>query len=309
MRNTRIWCSCNLVWICLLVTLTGQAHAQQTTNAGAQPVKAVRVIRIPDVQNGTSPIYDYVTTLLAEALATNRDQYGDFRLVPNTDVTVQERQLRNLEHNLLDVTWSVTSTDREKYHRVVRIPLVAGLFGQRLFIVRKNDKRFDHPLTPSELKHMKMVQGQDWPDTRIFRHHGYSVLEATYQSAFRMVSEGFVDYFPRGVLEVNFELAAHQDEPLALEQHTVVSYPSAMFFFVAQGNERLAQRIEEGLNNLVENGDFQALLEKQAFYQQAKNQIEQRTVIRLENPLLSAESEKAIAHYMPLITQSNDKDN
>lgn len=309
MRNTRSWCKGYLIWICLLSPLTGQVLAQQTPDAGTEPVKAVRVIRIPDVQNGTNPIYDYITSLLAEALATNRDQYGDFRLVPNSDVTVQERQLRNLEHNLLDVTWSVTSTDREKYHRVVRIPLVAGLFGQRLFIVRKNDRRFDHPLTPGELKHMKMVQGQDWPDTRIFRHHGYSVLEATYQSAFRMVSEGFVDYFPRGVLEVDFELAAHQDEPLTLEQHTVVIYPSAMFFFVAQGNERLAQRIEEGLNTLINNGKLQALLEKQAFYQQAQHLLGQRTAIELENPLLSTESEKAIAHYMPLITRPNVKDN
>ncbi len=304
MLNARIWCTCYLVWICLLSALTGQAHAQQITNADAQPVKAVRVIRIPDVQNGTSPIYDYITTLLAEALATNRDKYGDFRLVPNNDVTVQERQLRNLEHNLLDVTWSVTSTEREKYHRVVRIPLVAGLFGQRLFIVRKNDTRFDHPLTPSELKHMKMVQGQDWPDTRIFRHHGYSVLEATYQSAFRMVSEGFVDYFPRGVLEVDFELAAHHDEPLVLEQHTVISYPSAMFFFVAQGSEKLAQRIEEGLNILIKNGEFQALLTKQTFYQRASSQLDARTIIYLDNPLLSVESANAISHYLPLITQS-----
>lgn len=259
---------------------------------------AIRVIRVPKAAPGTEPLYDYITALLNAALEASSDKYGKVRLVASEGVTVQDRQLRNLEYRHLDVTWSVTSAERERYHRPIRVPILSGLFGQRVFFVHENDDRFHRGMTIQELKSLRAVQGQDWPDTRIFRHNGFHVVEGTYQSAFRMLSEHFVDYFPRGVLEIGYEANHLKDEPITIEPDLAIVYPSAMFFFVSKDNEKLAQRIEDGMESLALSGKLRGMLIKQPFYQDAMALMKGRQVFRMNNPYLSEESKKALEKYV-----------
>lgn len=281
------------------------AVAQETTTKNTQKNSeeddqvTYRVIRIPQVFGGTDPLYNYVKTLLQMALDTNADQYGKVKLLPNDRGTVQERQLRNLDNRLLDVTWSVTTAERENLHKAVRIPLTAGLFGKRLLLIRQGDPRFSAPVPLTTLKQYRAVQGQDWPDTRLYRYHGFSVLESTYQASFKVLAEGFADYYPRGILEVDYELEYAKDYAIALEENLLISYPSAMFFFVSRENHPLANRIEEGLVSLLQSGDFQALLEAQPFYQSSSAHAKGRQVLELSNPMLSNESRQALEDYLP----------
>lgn len=275
-------------------------------SAAAQPAPTappVQQIRIPQVAEGTDPLYLYVKALLQMALDKTAPEYGEVELIANESRTVQERQLRNLDHRMLDVTWSVTTLERESLFRAVPIPIAAGLFGKRVLLIRAGDERFDEPVAITQLKQYRAVQGQDWPDTRLYRHHGFSVLEATYESSFRVLEEHYVDYYPRGVLEVDFELAFHSARPLALEQHLVLSYPSPMFFFVSRNNRQLANRIHEGLRQLLASGEFQALLMSQRFYQNSMAHLQGRQVIHLSNPMLSATSQEALDTYLPYFNQ------
>ena len=261
------------------------------------------VLRLPNVHPGRDPIYAYAKQVLTMALDATADEYGTFELIVSEQEVAQERQLRSLEHSMLDVTWSVTSIEREKQHKAIRIPLMGGLFGMRTLFIRANDTRFNEPLSLAALKTMRAVQGYDWPDTRIFRHNNIPVLETTYRASFRIVAEGFADMFPRSVLEIQNEWDnLSPGDNLAIEPHLVIHYDSPMFFFVSSDREDLATRIAKGLLILLETGELQQSLYALEVYKQSLALLENRQRIELENPLLSEQSRQALATYLPYFT-------
>lgn len=278
----------------LLATLLCLPCAAAVPDDEEDNVTPVQVLRIPHVAEGTTAFYDYVTTLLSMTLAANADTYGAVRLFANPTVSVQERQLRNLTNRLLDITWSVTSIDRERNFLAIRIPLADGFFGQRVLLIKKDDPRFHLQPGEPQLKAMYALQGYDWPDALILRHNHYKVIETSYAASFKLLAEGFADFYPRSLLEVGFELEKWQSRGITLEPFLLLSYPSAMFFFVNKNNDVLAQRIEEGLLQLKHDGVFARLLSQQAFYQQGQQLATGRHEIVLENPLLSSETRAAV---------------
>ena len=263
------------------------------------------VLRLPNVHPGRDAVYAYAKQLLTEALEVTEDSYGTFELVVSTQETAQERQLRSLEHSMLDVTWSVTSIEREQHFLPVRIPIMAGLFGKRILLVREGDTRFSQVKSLEALQSYRAVLGYDWPDTKIFKANNIPVLETTYRASFKIVSEGFADMFPRSAMEIQEELSDESlSRELAIEDSLVVSYPSPIFFFVGSDNHQLAGRIAQGLLILFETGRFQTLLTQQPGYQQSMSLLEGRTVIEIENPLLSEQSRLALERFLPEFSQS-----
>jgi len=278
--------------------LAGEVTDSPSLEKNTKAALPHRILRLPNVHPGRDPVYAYAKTLLSKALEVTEDKYGTFELHVSKQEIAQERQLRSLEHDMLDVTWSVSSIDREKQHRAIRIPIMGGFFGKRIMLIRADDNRFDNPLTLQSLKSMRAVQGYDWPDTRIFRYNEIPVLETTYQASFRIVAEGFADMFPRSVMEIIHELDKQPDSTLKIEPHLLVSYNSPLFYFVASDQEALANRISEGLTILLESGEFQAFLKAQPVYQESMTLMRGRTVIEIENPLLSEQSKVALKHYL-----------
>lgn len=263
------------------------------------------VLKLPNVHPGRDAVYAYAKQLLTNALEVTEDSYGTFELVVSTKETAQERQLRSLEHSTLDVTWSVTSIEREQHFLPVRIPIMAGLFGKRILLVRVGDTRFSQVKSLETLQSYRAVLGYDWPDTKIFKANNIPVLETTYRASFKIVSEGFADMFPRSAMEIQEEFSDESlSRGLAIEDSLVVSYPSPIFFFVGSDNHQLAGRIAQGLLILFETGRFQTLLTQQPGYQQSMSLLEGRTVIELENPLLSEQSRLALERFLPEFSQS-----
>lgn len=288
--------------------VSGNAFADKALAASNNEGLPHSVLRLPNIHPGRDPVYAYAKTLLYNALKITESEYGTFELLISQSEVVQERQLRSLEHNLLDITWSVTSRERESLHKAIRIPIMAGLFGKRIMLIRKNDERFNSPLSFSELTTMRAVQGYDWPDTRIFLHNNIPVLETTYRASFRIVGEGFADMFPRSVMEIQNEVDIGDAKgKLDIEPNVLVSYPSPLFFFVSSDREILAERIATGLLMLLETTDFQQLLFKQDIYQKSLALMEGRTVIELENPLLSEQSQAALDKYLPYFDSADNK--
>lgn len=276
----------------------GESTDSPTLEKDTKAALPHRRLRLPNIHPGRDPVYAYAKTLLSKALAVTEDKYGSFELQVSEQEVAQERQLRSLEHDMLDITWSVSSIDREKQHRAIRIPIMGGFFGKRIMLIRAKDNRFDAPLTLESLKSMRAVQGYDWPDTRIFRHNNIPVLETTYQASFRIVAEGFADMFPRSVMEIQYELDKQPDSTLKIEPHLLVSYDSPLFYFVASDQEALANRISEGLTILLASGEFQKTLKAQPVYQESMALMRGRSVIEIENPLLSEQSKAALDHYL-----------
>lgn len=258
------------------------------------------ILRLPNVHPGREELYNYAMNLLSEALDATASEYGTYELLVKERELSQSRQLRGLEHGFLDVTWTMTSKERERQYLPVRVPIMAGLLGKRALLVKENDDRLKNVADKQALKAFRVVQGYDWPDTKIFRASDIEVLETTYHASFRIVTEGFADIFPRSVIEVGEELSnAHLTAGLKVDEHIIISYPSPIFFFVKSDNATLATRLSKGLLILFETGRFQVLLNDYKGYKESMALVNSRKVIEIENPLLSEESKKALDRFLP----------
>lgn len=265
----------------------------------AQPNAPLPVteVRIPNFQPGTGDFYFYIKTLLSLALAQTDAQYGPVILLPNNQLTSQQEQFDNLSSGTTDITWSVTSIERENRNLVVRTPLTGGLFGYRVLLIRRNHKQFEAPLSLATLRSLTAIQGQGWPDVDILTFNQFKVITDTYPATFNRLSEGSADYFPRAAHEVFEELTMYSPDSFSIYPYIAMQYDNPMFFFVTKGKPELAQRLEIGLQKLVQNGDLNRLLTSQHFYIRARNQLTGMTLLQLDNPLLSDHTKDAIRHY------------
>lgn len=268
-----------LLWLLLLLFPLLACAAEATL------VRYPASVDPDDKRNG------YFLALLTLALEQTQGDFGSYELQPQLYINSQRRAIGLLARGeVLDVLWTVTSRVREKALLPVRIPLLKGLMGYRLLIIRQQDEaRFARVDTLAELRSLTAGQGRDWPDADILAANGLPVVAgASYNSLFLMLQAGRFDYLPRGLNEPYDELRQRPDLQLMVEPHLLLVYPTAEYFFVNKNNESLARRIRIGLLRAIEDGSFAYLLQHfpanaEAF---ARSDLEARTFIYLNNPLL-----------------------
>ncbi|WP_156844083.1 amino acid ABC transporter substrate-binding protein [Alteromonas sp. RW2A1] len=294
-----------LIVFSLLSFITALSDVSARQNSDESDIPRVHTqVRLPNIHPGRDAIYSYAKQLLFNALTVTEKEYGTFEFIISEQESPQQRQLRSLEHDMLDVTWSVTSKDREAYFQPIRIPIMAGLYGKRVLLIAGDDTRFSKNIDIDTLRNFRAALGYDWPDTAIFRHAQIPVLETNYRASFKMVADGFADMFPRSVMEVKEEMSNLElSRGLQLENNLVIAYPSPVFFFVRSDNQPLAKRITDGLLQLIETGSFQQLLLSQEGYQESLALMEGRTTINIDNPLLNEESRMALETFVPRLTR------
>lgn len=239
---------------------------------------------------------DYFVTLLQMALDESKAPDERIELRFARYELSQARWIYLLQHDTSDtVIWTMTSREREAVLRPIRIPLAKGLFGKRVFIIRREDQaRFDRITTRDELTGMLAGQGIHWPDTRILEVNDLPVTTAaTTESLFKMLKAKRFDYFPRGVSEAWFELAQRGGEKdLVVEQNLMIVYPTAIYYFVHKDNVALARRIEQGLEKMIDNGKFDEFFYSHLRTREGLEQLRlhPRRIIYLDNPDLPAET-------------------
>lgn len=229
------------------------------------------------------PVDNYYVQLLTAALSYSPDQ---FKLQPATEYISQSRALREISQgsNVVDVSWSMTSTEREQFLTPIRIPLNRGLLGWRLLLTKTAA-----PINiEAQNNKLLLVQGYDWPDTQILKANEFRVHGADdFNAMFTMVEKGRADAMPRAVIEIEQELAtvAHK---LHIAPNVMLYYPTAQYFFVGPNDQPLAQAIEYGLRQMLADGSFEQLF--QAQYGQTLQRLlaAPRQVLMLKNPLLPA---------------------
>ncbi|MBL4630005.1 MAG: hypothetical protein JKY14_02195 [Paraglaciecola sp.] len=234
---------------------------------------------------------EYFIALLTLALSKTNNQINTIQLQRATRPMQQGRAIVELAQNRgIDVIWSVTSLEREKQLLPIRIPLLKGLLGYRVAIIRAADKdKFAAVTSIENLRKLSAGQGHDWPDTKILIANKIRVMtSSTYSGLFAMLENKRFDFFPRGVTEAWQELAMLKNPKLLIEDSLLFYYPSPIYFFVNKMNQILANRIEEGLKHAIDDGSFEQLFisfpeHKKMF---ASVNIKQRKLITLFNPLL-----------------------
>ncbi|MDG6098462.1 amino acid ABC transporter substrate-binding protein [Alteromonas sp. ZYF713] len=269
------------------------------------PVRAEKfyTIRVPAVVFEDNEIHAYFVEVLKLALDKTKTNELPVKIVPDPFNANQDRLLRQVKEGSTDVTWAVTSEEREREHLAVYFPLARGLLGYRVFLVHPDNQQTFGTREPAQLKQSLSVQGIGWPDTDIMRFNGYRVEEVSMTMMFKLIESKMADYFPRSVMEVEYELASRPSAQLAIEPHMAFYYPSPMYFFVSKRNRGLAQRLEKGLDLALADGSLIDLYNKQPFARSANKMLGDRHVIHLQNPILSSQSEKTLKRYKDFLLQ------
>ena len=104
---------------------------------------------------------------------------------------------------------------------------------------------------------------------------------------FFMLNKKRGDYYPRSIQEINWEYEAYKHLNIEIEQHTLIYYKTAYYFYVNQNNFELANDIKFGLEAALKDGSFDRVFVK--YNAHVINLLRQkgRKVYKLGNPLLS----------------------
>jgi len=264
--------------VMLLVSFVSSVHATEL-------IYSLRPESVND------PRTEYPVKLLELLLQKSAVNY-DVR--PSTRVMLQGRALREVEKNSgrVDIVWSMTTKQREQRLLPVRIPIYKGLIGWRLPLVRKqNIDLFKNIRSIDEMKPFLAGQEHDWPDIKILRASGLRVISASnYEGLFKMLAAGRFQYFPRSIAETWIEADVHASKELVVENNIALHYQAAVYYFVNKNNTKLAASLTTGFEKALADGSFEKLFRQ--YHEQAihRSDLEKRTVIKLENPLLPMET-------------------
>lgn len=206
----------------------------------------------------------------------------------------QGRYVDDVISGKVDIMWAATDQDLENKMQPVRIPLLKGLLGHRIFLIHKGDQaKFDQVKTFADLQRLRLGQGTTWADTKILEANRLTVVKTNkYPSLLHMLDGGRFDAFPRGVQEPWAEVNAVPGLELAVEKRIMLVYKMPFYFFVSKNNQKLAKDLELGLNRAIADGSFD-----QAFFNDPavrnaveKAELKNRLVFQLDNPQLPKET-------------------
>lgn len=262
-----------LIKLCLCLPLLAQAQVL-TVKVPSRPV------------NNLDQEYQYK---LLELALTRSGQ--SFRIQPvELDLNQFTLQQQLTKGKTINVFWMGTSSALESSLIAVPIPLFRGLEGLRLsFIHSDAQEKFNQVNTLADLKQLKAAQGVGWADNKILEQAGIATYAGRYSNLFRLINDGDkIDFFPRALVEIfaeRSELVA-QYPNLAIEQHLLIRYPFAQFFFVSPEYPKLAKAIQTGLERAYADGSFMKFFNDNPKIREAlaSANLDQRVTIALPNP-------------------------
>lgn len=229
-----------------------------------------------------------------------RTSGANYRLLPVSDPDITEPRARKLMlDGEIDLMWVGTSAAYEADLLPIYIPIARGLLGMRIFLIRAADQPvFDTIRTVAALQDKIGLMGLGWADNAIMLQAGLDLQTARFEHLPDMLAQGRGDYFSRGVTEVAAEWRTLTDRhpTLAIERGLMLYYKHPLLFFVAPTRPDLHAAIDTGLRAAHADGSYDALFASHpdAGGAIADLNLKGRTVLRLDNPLLSED-----AHAIP----------
>jgi ABC-type amino acid transport substrate-binding protein len=253
---------------------------------------AAELLTYPRHSQGANP-EAYVVDLLQLAIDHLPNKY---LLQASPNPMSQSRAQLNLENAdpQLQVMWAMTTREREAKLLPIRIPIYKGLIGWRVIMLRAGSEQWlGQVKTLDDLKPMRFGQRHDWPDTAVLRANGLQVVTSpSYDSLFSMLSAKRFDAFPREVVTAWQEQARAEasGQALVVDEHVVLHYPTALYFFTSQKRPELAEDIRLGLEASIADGSFETLFQRHHGATLRRARLDQRQVIELNNPDLPSET-------------------
>lgn len=229
---------------------------------------------------------------------------------PNANL---ERNKNKIHQSELSVLWAGTSYLLEEELLPIKIPVLKGLLGHRILIIRRNEQqKFSKITNLRELTKLKAGQGTFWEDTQILRSNNIPIVTTNkYQNLFPMLAGGRFDFFPRALHEPWVELKDYPELDLVVEENILLVYPFAMYFFVSPDNKNLAKQIEVGFDRAIDDGSFDRLFFSNSMIKGAllKAKLSSRRTFYLNNPNISInQSSQTKKYWLDLEKFALDKD-
>ncbi len=226
--------------------------------------------------------------LIRSILALALDKASPATTLKELEYVVPEgRLLTETNSGKLDVMWAGSSATLDESLLAVRIPLLKGMLGHRIFIIRGDDQDLLADVKNlSDLKQFKAGMGRHWGSTKVLQEAGLPVVTSVkYDSLFHMLDGDRFDYFPRALHEPWGEVQKHSDLDLGVDSHVMLIYPYAMYFYVRKDNTALHARLTAGLEEAIADGSFDQLFFSNPMVRQAVDRtgFKNRVVIRLPN--------------------------
>lgn len=247
--------------------------------------RVVRFVRPPDRLAGEQ-WYPY--RLLQAALEASGERWE----IEAREWLTQRRAERELSdpQGVIDVYAMGASVERERRMTMLPMPLYRGLFGCRLLLVRPDRLEALSAIDGLEaLRGLRLIQGEDWPDTPILRQAGLRVLGGGTQlhRLHEALQDGHADAFPRAVPEAWIE-RDNDPQRLAVLPGVALRYRYDVCFFCRRGAQPLRAALWRGLQALQRSGRFDSLLMAHHGGSLQRSALAQRRVIELPNPWLPA---------------------
>ena len=253
------------------------------------------IVRIVAPHSDIDIRHFYLNTVLNKALEKTRDTYGDFEVkITISDVQRERALLEIIKGEKINVHIAATQNRWEKNSIPVRIPILKGLLGYRLLLIkRQNQEKFSSINSVKELKKLKAGLNLHWTTTIAMSKLGFNIIKGSnYEGLFKMLIRDRFDYFPRGVNEIfaEFDCRKKLMPDLKIEPRIALYLPQPTYIFVSPKYPELAKRIESGLQIMLKDGSLDKLFWKFNKTNIDKANLKNRTIFILKNPLLSPET-------------------
>ncbi|TQV72931.1 amino acid ABC transporter substrate-binding protein [Aliikangiella marina] len=254
----------------------------------------------------------YFYELLTLALEKSAQKYGAYQLrngdfvIPSSRIPKEVRKGK-----YLNIMTSPDSTELSESMLAIPIPLVKGIQGIRLMLVKNNQvDRLAKINDFVELKTLNFGQGAGWLDKLIFEDAGLLVTPVTdYNSLFKMLNAERFDAFPRGINEIYREhrLLSQEYPEMKVDNALLIYYDLPVYFFVAKDNQGLKERIEFGLIKAINDGSFDRLFNQYFGVAIKQANLEKRKLFHLNNPFVSKINKNHNKKYwLPFILKNFD---
>ena len=212
----------------------------------------------------------------------------DMKFEAKTESLTEDRMVTATIDGNLSVFWSGIIPQYEEELMPVHIPVLKGMLGHRIFIIKQgNQHLFNNINSLEDLKRLKGGQGSAWGDTVVLKNANLPTVTTTkYPNLFRMLEGDRFDYFPRALHEPWDEVDSRPELNLTVEERVLLVYPFAMYFLVAPDNKRLHDLIYQGFEEAIMDGSFDELFYNDEGIRSAldKSNLSERVVFRIPNP-------------------------
>ncbi|MFM2666166.1 transporter substrate-binding domain-containing protein [Vibrio mediterranei] len=241
--------------------------------------------------NGNKSAYrqQYELDMLKLLINVTEDNYGTVNIMEDTidypDARDEGAVLENGSHLLVTVKGNAKFSGKQ----FIELPfsITKQLLGQRILFAKTTN--LDKFACNNQIKNMTVGVPETWVDAELFRQNGYQVAErGNFDDIFHRLANDEFDFIGFGANEAEeiFQNRVANHYPIQMVDDVMLQYPFPLVFYINADFPELAERLQQGLDIILDNGKFESLY--QHYFQQTEQTLalKKRRCLFLHNPFL-----------------------